>query len=811
METPAPSLADQLRTAFRAVAFVAAVTAYVWAVGWVFATIQFATARLPGLATAQELSAGVILSRGLASTLLMLGVTAAGCALAYFSSARKWDVNGQDWHDIVNHGVVKAANLNVQERGRRQRQRLTKQAERARRAEQALRTRQVGFIASVPARVERRAESKPTGTPKKLEAAPRVERAVRLIAGFNIMVLSALIALVPARYVGPLFQVRPWAGLADWIGVFGGVVVFFLAREVLTSINLLRFPRLQWLIWAIVAAATVFASAPVGLLVLTGVALATLGRRLAKLQPSGKPVVRSALLAVLLGITTLLGAAYSATPPVVLPEVVVSTATGDLTGGMIARQDVGIYLATCTALADATSTDERVQFVPAKDILRVRVGGASDYIDSGERPSLARLALHALGLGANPPTLFSAALHARQPTCAGAGPAAVSNGVSDPRLGAGVLAGPPIAVPRANDGEAAIRDDGHTPKAIATLARKFQPTLLVTAADRNWPVSVNAVLAERGPAEEQACLVRASGARTCPATAKALIPTGATSSDYLQLPVALGRDRSPAGQFQALLRGQFQSSGSLHEWLADPGRLNPWYSAQIYFFYAGPIDSMKWPKKAFVPGVPSGLIALEYWFYYPFNYYPVVVDSGLMNEAPIAGDRANIDLHQGDWEHVDVLLNPANDTPVWLYMARHSYEGQFVPWTSPLLHFDGTHPVIQAAFGGHPSYLPGCGPAPRVVAYYASSDWLSCGSGRFAFRAATTPLVNIQYTPWACWPGYFGEATKLEVNNAQQPESLIDKAKHVLYVAGPRGPLIQGENTGVCRGGMATRQPTARR
>lgn len=56
--------------------------------------------------------------------------------------------------------------------------------------------------------------------------------------------------------------------------------------------------------------------------------------------------------------------------------------------------------------------------------------------------------------------------------------------------------------------------------------------------------------------------------------------------------------------------------------------------------------------------MPSGLIGLEYWFYYPFNYYPLVVNSDLMNGAPIAGDELNVDLHQGDWEHVDVLLNP---------------------------------------------------------------------------------------------------------------------------------------------------------
>ena len=78
-----------------------------------------------------------------------------------------------------------------------------------------------------------------------------------------------------------------------------------------------------------------------------------------------------------------------------------------------------------------------------------------------------------------------------------------------------------------------------------------------------------------------------------------------------------------------------------------------------------------------------------------------------MNEAPLAGDDENVDLHQGDWEHVDVLLDPRTHAPLWLYLARHSYEGQFIPWNSPQIQFDQGHPLLQAAFGGHPTYLAG--------------------------------------------------------------------------------------------------------
>jgi hypothetical protein len=199
------------------------------------------------------------------------------------------------------------------------------------------------------------------------------------------------------------------------------------------------------------------------------------------------------------------------------------------------------------------------------------------------------------------------------------------------------------------------------------------------------------------------------------------------------------------------------------------------------------------------PNVPTGLIGFEYWFFYPYNYYPLVSGAELMNEAPLAGDRANVDYHQGDWEHVDVLLDPATMTPQWLYLARHSDEGQWYEWSSPALSFDQSHPIVQAAFGGHPSYLPGCGPRPRTKTYNLSGDWLVCGSGRFAFRGTTTPLVDIATEPWRCWPGSFGENVQGVEASPTVNESLMVKARKFVYVGGPQAPLRQAENRGTCK------------
>ena len=810
------SLNGELRTILWVAAAALGLIVYIYIVGWIVDLVRLSAARLPASAGVGALGDRQLLGDGLRSTLLTAAVFVVACALAYFSSRRKWDVQGQDWHDIVlKHGVANAAGDENADEERRRREGLRVRNKAARARAVAVRAPRFGLIHRIAerlrARNEQRAQELPTEKPKPLETAPLGDFAVRIIAGFNIMVLSALIGLAVARFVAGAVPI------AGWIGALIGVGVFFGVRWVLTHVSPLVFgARIHGVVWAVVALAAVLASAPIGVIVLTAVGVATLGRSLARIkQPqSAAEFVRSPLPWILLTICLLLGLAYSATPPVAFPRVAVATAGGTRVGGYLSRTSAGMYLVSCTALADATSTDEQLEFVPARNVAGVRFGGGNAYFDSGQRPSIATLALRALGVGGSTPTLVSAGLRAAQPTCAGGGPPFLSSGYADPSLGTGVIAGPAPAGGRANDGEAPVQDTA--PPAVAALARRYQPTLLVTVADQNWPVSVSAILAERGSANQPVCLVQQrSPQKVCPATASSMGGVGASTSDYLQLPVRLARNQSPGGQFQAFLRGQYIASGSLRHWLANPGVLDPWRSAQIYFYDRGPVNAKAFPAKARDPNVPSGLIALEYWFYYPYNYFPLLTNAGLMNGAPLAGDDENNDLHQGDWEHIDVLLDPHTHAPLWLYLARHSFEGQFIPWNSPQIQFDEGHPLLQAAFGGHPTYLAGCGARPRPVTYDLASDWLSCGSGRFAFRAVTTPLVDmadLSRIPWACWLGYFGEAsTKLEVQAAGKPESVLETAKHFVFVAGPQAPLRQAENTGVCSGDPAAAERSEER
>jgi hypothetical protein len=172
-----------------------------------------------------------------------------------------------------------------------------------------------------------------------------------------------------------------------------------------------------------------------------------------------------------------------------------------------------------------------------------------------------------------------------------------------------------------------------------------------------------------------------------------------------------------------------------------------------------------------------------------------------MEAGPIAADVANTDLHQGDWEHVVVLVERSSGKARWLYTARHANEGRFIPWDDSALQREGEHPVVQAAYGGHPTYPAGCGARPRFIEPLNGrvSDWLVCGPGRFAFRAARTPLVDLATRRWACWRGHFGAPSPNSTQQAAQSTNIAlhwagNELKKYVYVAGPRSPLWQAEN-----------------
>jgi Vacuolar protein sorting-associated protein 62 len=772
-------------------AFSVALVGYVFLIGWMVTWVRLSAARLPVDASLPLVDDKIVFTTGLRTVLLMAVVFAAMCAVAYLTHAWTWTKRAPEWHAVVSSGRAKAAadpTLNPP-------------------GQQIFKFPKPRIKLTTP----KLSALKPQGPPTDLHPDPIGDPFVRVLAGFNVVVLGAAFGLAGARIIQPLIEqigeIEPgqwWSLLAPW-GVLSAVAIW-----IFTLIGPLRGGRwIHTILWAVVIAVAMLSTAPLGLLILTWAGIATLGRLFGRRhsRPRSKvEFVLSPMPWILLTIYALVGLAYYAVPPVSFSDAVVTTASGTMrSGGYLARTGAGVYLVSCTPLADATSTDEAVSVIPAGDVRGVLTGGPTFSVDSGRPPSLPTLALHAFGIEASTPTWIQPQLRATRATCAGSQPPSPSVGYEAPQLGLGVIAGSPPPGASANDGEAPIEQ---TTRGIAQLARRFQPTLLVTVADRFWPVSVGALLADLGSGGKQTCLHRALQ-KACALSAPKLTdlqPQGSNPDDFLQFPPGL--DPDPTGQFNAFVRGQqgVQTAvPTLHGWLRDPGLLNVWNSAQVYFYDAGRAHPSSWP----VPNkqIPDGrLIALQYWFFYPYNYYPTATTADLMNDAPLAADVVNTDLHQGDWEHITVLVDPKTKTAKWVYMARHSHEGQYFSWNSPRLSFDQGHVVVQAAFGGHPSYDAHCGARLRFIPPLDGrvSDWVVCGSGRFAFRAATTPLVDIATAPWACWKGHFGVASATELSHAKQGEGTIQRAIDAnYYVAGPRSPLWQAENGRLAADGAA--------
>jgi hypothetical protein len=759
MDERRPAVSDVLQVGGLSLALLG----YVYAIGWLVTWVRLAAARLPVDASLPLIDDKVIFAAGVRAVLVMVVVFGVMCALAYAVHLGRWDRHADAWGEIVRTDRISA--------------------------------RERYLDAGSDSHTSRRARSR-----RALRVSRRPtpqERLVRVIAGFNVGVLSAALGLVGGRFAKTLIdQWQPghwWALLAPW------ALFSLLAALALREVNPLRGGRVvHGLLWLVVIAVAMLCSAPVGLLVLTWMCIGTFGRSYGKrpLPSSTFEFLRSPLPWILLTIYALVALSYSAMPPVSFPQTRVQSASGVAVGGYLARTQAGVYLASCTPLADATSEDDSVRLIPSATIASVSTGDQDFTLDTGYRPSLPTLALRALGVDTQTSAWIRPELKATRAPCAGIAPPRPSSGYEAPQLGAYVFAGPAPANGTAIDGEEPIE---RTTPQLAALAKRFQPTVLVSATDPFWPVSVGALLEDVGGDGQPTCL-HLAGVRGCAVahpTLSDLDEQASSAADFLRFPASPALSQDPAGQLEAFLRGQRGRNvplPSLHERLADPGLLDPWASAQVYFFYAGYVNPANWPARNHAIG--TGLVGLEYWFFYPYNYYPTIT-SDLMEQAPIAADVANTDLHQGDWEHVTVLLDPKTGQPRWLYMAHHSNEGEYFAWNSPRLTFDEGHPIVQAAYGGHPTYPASCGPRRRYANGLKGlvSDWLVCGAGRFAFRAHTTPLIDIAKTPWACWKGHFGVATPSEVQAGKRNEDSFELAREKYYeVAGPRSPLWQAEN-----------------
>jgi hypothetical protein len=187
----------------------------------------------------------------------------------------------------------------------------------------------------------------------------------------------------------------------------GGTILILLAiviGVVLVTVLFVRVPRarpyVRWIaLIATAVLAIVFASAPIGIAILSAVvviALVMLRKQLPVAPASNRAVDLLRAPAVLISALLLTGVAmaYVATPPVGFDRVTMSGSPG--VAAYIDRTNGGILVATCTAHGK-TSSGHRLRVVTDKDARNVRFGGERYRFDSGGRPSLFDLFLSAVG------------------------------------------------------------------------------------------------------------------------------------------------------------------------------------------------------------------------------------------------------------------------------------------------------------------------------------------------------------------------------------------------------------------------------
>jgi hypothetical protein len=605
----------------------------------------------------------------------------------------------------------------------------------------------------------------------------------RTIVGLNVLALSvafgigataALRSTLPDSALIAVF-------LVVWLVAAGGLA--WLGSRILTA-------RTNWIVGIALVLIALAWEFPVGVMIVALVVVAILAPSIIRKQEP-RDLLRSRFPWALGAIYAVVAFAFVATPPVTYPRAVVQTDQGVRIGAYLARSDDGVYLATCEADTRGRSRGERLVLVRQDAIQSITLGGTPYRFDSGSRPSLLEVMLRPFGVVVDLPK-FRLNLRPAAPVCDSE---ERSTGGSDQGLGPGVIVDPIPDRQRPQE-EPTIAQT--SPAALAELALRYQPTVLTTVADRFWPVTVSSVLAARSADGTPTCLVREGRCAVRQPTLSDLTPDG-DATESLDFPAPLIND--PMSQFLAYARGQGIDDDDAGTWYDKPEKLDPWATSAVYFYYAGKVE----PNPRYGTQV-EGLLGLQYWFFYPYNYYPTVIERRLMLSSPLGALERNTDLHEGDWEHVTVFLDPATMQPRFLYQARHDTEGQLLRWTNSAMRFDGEHPIVQAALGGHPSYDPACRERPRALLGNQTSDWVVCATGRYAFRADTTPLIDLARASWACWPGRFGEAKPEQRRVALLSELQRWHAK-VIKVAGPRSPLRQAENVGVCeRGPMAAEE-----
>ena len=190
----------------------------------------------------------------------------------------------------------------------------------------------------------------------------------------------------------------------------------------------------------------------------------------------------------------------------------------------------------------------------------------------------------------------------------------------------------------------------------------------------------------------------------------------------------------------------------------------------------------------------DGEIVLQYWFFYYDDVYSYAYPpSDFIWQA-----------HEGDWEHVDIVLS-GDEQPLFVGYSQHC-SGQRRDWAAtPRLHLDDTHPIVHVALGSHANYFDpgmhpinlGCLPpqaAAVLVAILTHNNLPLPMDHAFDGPIAGPPGSGGEVMPikqisddapsWVHFPGFWGE---LQYLHAPAPIGTVASG------ASPVGPAFHAE------------------
>jgi hypothetical protein len=155
----------------------------------------------------------------------------------------------------------------------------------------------------------------------------------------------------------------------------------------------------------------------------------------------------------------------------------------------------------------------------------------------------------------------------------------------------------------------------------------------------------------------------------------------------------------------------------------------------------------------------DGRLWLAYWFFYFYNDYNLV------------GPFIKAGLHEGDWEMIQLRLDPTGAPDLAVY-AQHRHAEQR-PWNQVVRV--GDQPVVYPARGDHASYF--------AAGVHWTGAWFDFADGKRSGPPLTLEILSDEagVNDWALWPGLWGGT----VPPPGDPDPLDDSS--------PRGPGGHGQ------------------